>query len=93
MRSQVEFLPMQRAAATGTARDVDAQQDAHPVGSRVGLVVSRGRSRAEQLAALSQLLPLHAIGQQAVMPDAREVVGKHVLQETVEEFLENTRRL
>lgn len=26
---------MQRGATTGTPRDVDAQQDAHPVGSRV----------------------------------------------------------
>jgi hypothetical protein len=33
------------------------------------------------------LLPLDAIRQQAVMPDAQEVVWKHVLQETVEEFL------
>jgi hypothetical protein len=52
-----------------------------------GLVIARGRSRAEKLAALSQLLPLHAIGQQPVMPDAWEVDRKHVLQETVEEFL------
>ena len=84
---RLEFLPIQRATAAGTARDVDVQQDTHPIGGRVGLVVPRGRSRAEQLAALSQLLPLHAIGQQAVMPNAREVLWKHVLQETVEEFL------
>ena len=51
------------------------------------MVVCRWLSCAEQLAAPSELLPLYAIGQQAVMPDAQEAVGKHVLQEAVEEFL------
>ena len=84
---RVEFLPVQCGAATGAPCDVDVQQDTHPVGGCVGLVVCRWRSCAEQLAAPSELLPFHAIGQQAVMPDAQEMVGKHVLQEAVEEFL------
>ena len=33
------------------------------------------------------MLSLQAIGQQAVMPDTQEAVGKHVLQEAVDEFL------
>ena len=82
-----KFLPIQCGAATGAPRDVDAQQDTHPFGSRVGLVIRRWRSCAEQLAAPRQMLPLQAIGQQAVMPDAQEAVGKHVLQEAVDEFL------
>ena len=79
---------MEFCAATRTARDVDPQQDAHPVGGRVGLLVGGGRrSDAEQLAAAGQLLLLDAVGQQAVMPDAEEAVWKHVLEEAVDEFL------
>ena len=84
---RLNLLSMQRGAATGTPHNVDAQQDTHPVGGRAGLFIRCWRSRSEQLAAPSQLLPLDAIRQQAVMPDAQEVVWKHVLQETAEEFL------
>jgi len=52
----------------------------------VRVVVRHWRSCAEQLAAPSQLLPFETIGQQAVMADTQEAVGKHVLQEAVDEF-------
>ena len=59
----------------------------HPVGDRVGLLVSR-RSGAEQLAALVQMLLFGAVGQEAVMPDAEEMVRQDVLQKAAEELLD-----
>jgi hypothetical protein len=68
-------------------RNVDPQEQSHPLGGRVRLLVGLLRSGAEQLAAPRQVLLFAAIGQQAVMPDAEEAVRQDVLQEAVEEFL------
>jgi hypothetical protein len=75
-------------ATAWTAGDVDPQQDAHPVGGGVGLIVGGNRrSGCEQLAAARQLFVLDAVGQQAVMPDPQEAVREHVLQEAMNELL------
>ena len=55
---------------SGTPRDVDAQQDHASSRRPCGVGRPPRRACAEQLAAPSQLLPLDAIGQQAVMADA-----------------------
>ena len=44
---RLEFLSIQGGAATGTPRDVDVQENPHPVGGRMRLVVLRRWSRAE----------------------------------------------
>jgi hypothetical protein len=69
-------------AAAGTPGDVDSQQQTHPVGGRGRwLVGRRRRSDAEQLARAGQLFLFDAVGQQPVMPDAKEPIRQHVLEE------------
>ena len=63
------------------ARDVQTQQMLHPLGRCPGRIVRRPpRLGAHQLPATHEQFPLDAIGQEAVVPDAEEAAGQHVLQ-------------
>jgi len=65
---------MELLTASRATRDVDPQQDSHPLRGCLRLLVSLARSSAEQLAALRQMFLFSSIGQQAVMPNAEETV-------------------
>ena len=77
-----EFL-----AATWASSNVDPQQNTHPVRSRSGLIVCRGRPDSQQLAASCQELTFDTISKKAVVPDVQEAVRQNMLEEATEEFL------
>lgn len=78
---------MELFAATWASSDVDPQQDAHPVGGRLGAVVCYGRPGSQQLAASRQKLVFKTVGKEAVMADVKKAVRQNMLEEATDEFL------
>ncbi len=69
--------------------DVDAPQNLHPLGGGLRLVAGvEGRvARAQQRADAGQALFFAAIGEESVVPDAREALRQHVRQKAADEHL------
>jgi hypothetical protein len=62
-------------AAAGAAVDVEAQQEPHPVGGRLGWRIGSHRLYcAEQPAEMVETLASVAIGQQSVVADSDEAI-------------------
>ena len=77
---------MQWPATLRATCDVDAQQDKQPSGGGVRLLVGDRRPGSQQSTALRQPLLFDAVGQQAVVTNAKERIGQHVLKKAVEKL-------
>lgn len=78
---------MEFFATTWASSDVDPQQDAHPVGGRLGPIVCCGWPGSQQLVTSRQELTFDTISKKAVVPDVKEAVWQNMLEEATEEFL------
>jgi len=79
---------VQPAATSRTLRDLDPQQDQQPLGGGLRRLLGHPRhAEAQQSPALRQSLAFDAVGQQAVVADAKEAVGQDMLEKAVEKLL------
>ena len=78
---------VQLTATLRALRDVDPLQYLQPLGGRLRWLVRHPRcADSQQATALRQPLPFDAVGQQAVVADAKEAVGQDVLEKAMEEL-------
>ena len=79
---------VQPRATLRTLCNLDPQQDQQPLaGGLRRLFAHRRPAKAQQSPALRQSLAFDAVGQQAVVADAKEAVGQDMLEKAVEKLV------
>ena len=73
--------------ATRAARNIDAGKLAQEITRRFLWELGQGGIKSQQLAALRESMLFGSVGKKAEVTDAHEAFGKHVKEETADEFV------